>query len=64
MEKNLSARKCLKHSHTLHTYKNDITRLIRLYVDGSITELEYRENLKFLCDSYRNFRKEKLCVEL
>lgn len=65
MTKNLNARMCSKHSHIIHTFKNDITRLIRLYVDGLISEDEYRKNLTLICDNYRKFRKEHLlCVEV
>ncbi|QXP45069.1 hypothetical protein [Microvirus mar38] len=65
MKKKLNAQKFLKYSQEVHTFKNDITLLIRLYVDGYISESDYRNNLSLICDNYRKFRKEHLlCVEL
>lgn len=47
-----------KDSYKIHQFNNDVTRLIRLYVDGLISEEEYKSNLSFICDNYRHFRKD------
>lgn len=41
-----------------HSYYTDFKELVRAFVDGVISETEYRKNLSIIVNNYRNDRKE------
>ena len=48
----------MKYTNRIKSFKllKQFTSLVRLFVDGIITETEYRHNLHFLCNEYRTLK--------